>query len=121
MAAQLSLPPAMRMRDTRTFAQLKAHGQRLALGCLVANWQILSAGSTHRLGVITPRRLGRAVDRTRARRLLRESFRLHQHDLRQPIALVLIARASIRGMKLEAVERDFIGILSRARLLGAPV
>jgi ribonuclease P protein component len=120
MAAQLSLPPAMRMRDTRIFARIKSDGRRLASGCLIANWQVLSAEASHQLGVITPRRVGRAVDRTRARRLLRESFRLHQHDLRQPVALVLIARPSIRALRFDAVERDFMTLMSRARLLGTP-
>ncbi len=71
------------------------------------------------MGVITPRKLGEAVVRSRARRLLRETFRLHQHNFAEPVDLVLVARASINGKKLDAVQADFRQFLSRARLLKA--
>lgn len=118
-------PPALRFRLGRSqrvqrsgdFARLRQHGQRLAAGCLLANWQELPPGSPARLGVITSRKIGNAVARNRARRLLRETFRLHQHDLNRPVDLILVARNSIAGKGLTEVERDFLGALRRARLL----
>jgi ribonuclease P protein component len=109
----------MRLKQRRDFAELKQHGQRLVAGCLIANWKTAPAGSGSRVGVITSRKLGTAVSRSRARRLLRESFRLHQHDLRQPVSLVLVARSSILGKPLVDVERDFLSALRRANLLHA--
>src|SRR6266446_8318133 len=120
MAAQrpsLRLPQSMRLKQRRDFTELKQQGQRLAAGCLIANWTTSPAGSGSRLGVITSRRLGPAVVRTRARRLLRETFRLHQHDLRQPVMMVLVARASIVGKQLSVVERDFLWAMRRAGML----
>jgi ribonuclease P protein component len=55
--------------------------------------------------------------RNRARRLLRESFRLHQHGLAQPVDLVLVARPSIVGKDFAQVERDFLTTLRKAGLL----
>ena len=55
--------------------------------------------------------------RNRARRLLRESFRVHQHDLAAPVDLVLVARPSIVGKGYVDVEKDFLTTLRRARLL----
>jgi ribonuclease P protein component len=69
------------------------------------------------LGVITAGKIGGAVVRNRARRLLRESFRLHQHDLSEPVDLVLVARQSIVGKGFADVERDFLTTLRKARLL----
>src|SRR5256885_15114745 len=89
-------------------------------GCLIANWKALPAGSSSRVGVITSRKLGSAVARSRARRLLRETFRLHQHDLRQPMTLVLVARSSIVGKPRSEVERDFLWAMRRARMLKEP-
>jgi len=106
-----------RIKRGRDFARLRQGGARLAVGCLIANWQRLPGNAASRLGVITSRKLGGAVVRTRARRLLRESFRLHQHDLAEPVDLVLVARASIIGRGLADVERDFLTALRRARLL----
>jgi ribonuclease P protein component len=122
MAAQrpeLRLPRSARLKHRRDFAEVRRDGRRLVHGCLIANWRLLSAGSRSRLGVVTGRRLGSAVVRSRARRLLRETFRLHQIHFRQPVALVLVARSSIVGMSFAEVERDFLAALRRASLLGS--
>lgn len=115
--ARLRLAPSQRLKLGRDFARAKAKGQRLACGCLVANWVAAAEGESLRLGVITARKIGSAVERNRARRLLRESFRLHQHDFERPVDLVLVARNSIVGKKFGDVEKDFLEALRRAGLL----
>ena len=107
---------AMRLKQARDFSRAKREGQRLSRGCLIANWLVLPAGSTPRLGVITSRKLGGAVVRSRARRLLREAFRRRQHDFCRPVSLVLIARNSIVGKKFTEVDRDFASAMRQARL-----
>ena len=114
---RLRLGRNSRLQHSRDFARVRREGERLAHGCLIANWSALPAGSVPRLGVITSRRIGGAVQRSRARRLLRQSFRIHQHDLLKPIDLVLVARASIADRAFEEVEKDFLTALQRARLL----
>jgi ribonuclease P protein component len=84
---------------------------------LIANWFRLPEGSGLRLGVITASKVGIAVERARARRLLRESFRLHQHELKGPLELVLIARPSIVGKAYADVEKDFLTTVRKAGLL----
>jgi ribonuclease P protein component len=105
------------IKTGRDFARIRGEGERLALGCLVANWRKLSAGSPSRIGLVASKRIGGAVVRNRARRLLRESFRLHQHELAEPLDLVLVARASIAAKTFMAVEKDFLTALRKARLL----
>jgi ribonuclease P protein component len=106
-----------RLRSAGEFARLKVDGQRLAQGCLVLNWQPVAAGSSSRLGVITSRKVGNAVVRARARRLLREVFRQNQFRITPPSELVLVARPSIAPQAFAGVERDFLQALRRARLL----
>ena len=106
-----------RLKQHRDFTRVRREGERIALGCLIANWQRLPAGSPSRLGVVTSGKIGGAVVRNRARRLLRESFRLHQHDLAAAVDLVLVARASIAGKGFADVERDFLTTLRKAKLL----
>lgn len=112
---------AMHLKQGRDFARVKQHGQRMVTGCLIANWLALPAGATTRLGVITSGKIGGAVVRSRARRLLREAFRVHQHNLAQPMDLILIARNSIVAKNSAGVERDFLTALRRAKLLKTPV
>ncbi|MDQ6630318.1 MAG: ribonuclease P protein component [Verrucomicrobiota bacterium] len=101
----------------RDFARAKTQGERMICGCLIANWLRQPEGSPIRLGVVTSKKIGNAVIRNRARRLLRETFRLHQHDFIQPIDLVLIARQSIVKKSFGEVEKDFVQALRRGRIL----
>jgi ribonuclease P protein component len=114
---RLRLGRAMRLTQSRHFARIRQQGERLAQGCLIANWTRLPAGVTPKLGGVTSKKIGGAVERSRARRLLRETFRRHQHEFAQPVELVLVARNSIIGKNFAAVERDFLTALSRAGLL----
>ena len=106
-----------RIKQGRDFARIRQEGQRLVNGCLIANYRRLPPKSTARLGVITSSKVGGAVVRNRARRLLREAFRLHQHELAQPLDLVLVARPIISGKTFGEVEKDFLTTLRKAGLL----
>jgi len=117
LAPRLRLTRAMRIRQRRDFARLRQTGQRIAVGSLVLNWKELPNNSLSRMAVITTKKLGPAIIRTRARRLLRECFRLHQHDLRTPLEMVLVARRGMLGKKLTAVEADYLSALRSANLL----
>jgi ribonuclease P protein component len=116
-ATSLRLGRASRLAQSRDFARVRQQGERLAQGCLIANWNKLPDGALPRLGVVTSRKIGGAIERSRARRLLRESFRLHQHEFSRPVELVLVARNSIAGKKFAEVEKDFLAALNRAGLL----
>ncbi len=115
-AGPFRLRREQRIRQGRDFLRAKNAGQRVAVGCLALNWMEMSGGRA-RVGVITSRKIGGAVQRARARRLLREAFRLHQHELTRPADLVLVARLSIAGKSFADVERDYLTALRRAKLL----
>jgi ribonuclease P protein component len=119
MGASLTFGPNKRLQQSAEFARIKTEGRRLAKGSLLANWieQGRRDGQPLRLGVVTPKSVGPAVQRARARRLMREAFRLNQNKLKQPLTLVLVARRSIVGNGLAEVERDFLNLMRAARLL----
>ena len=119
-------PPRLRFRAAahikrgRDFLRIRQEGERRVAGCLIVNWSRLSPGAVSRLGVITSSKLGNAVVRSRARRLLRESFRLHQYELAHSLDLVLVARPAIARRAFAEVEKDFLTTLRKARLLKEP-
>lgn len=108
---------AARIKQGRDFARARQEGQRCVCGCLIANWRAVSDRPTNRLGLVVSRKVGGAVVRSRARRLLREAYRRHQHDLARSVDLVLVARPSIARQGFEEVERDFLLTMKRAGLL----
>jgi ribonuclease P protein component len=114
---RLRLNRDSRLAQSRDFARVRQQGERFAQGCLIANWNRLSTGAKPKLGIVTSKKIGGAIERSRARRLLRESFRQHQHEFIQPVELVLVARNSIAGKKFADVEKDFLAALNRAGLL----
>lgn len=131
-----TFPRSVRIRESRDFTRLKDTGKRLTQGCLILNWQCgeVEAGigaddringiravqlpiRSTRLGVITSRRIGGAVVRNRARRLVREAFRIHRARLHGGCDLVIIARKSIGSLGQAGVEFDFVAACRRAKLL----
>jgi len=115
-AGSLGFARSSRIKLPGDFARAKAKGQRVVCGCIIANVLARPEGAASRLGVVTSKKIGNAVARSRARRLLRESFRLHQPDLARAVDLVLVARPSIAGRKFADVEKDFLQVLRQARL-----
>jgi len=106
-----------RIKQGRDFLRVRQGGERAVKGCLIANWLKLPAESQSRLGVVVSKKVGNAVVRSRAKRLLRESYRQHQNELKQPLDLVLVARQSITEKDFAGVERDLIITLRQAGLI----
>lgn len=115
--ARRTLGRRTRIKQGRDFAKVRQAGERVVKGCLIANWLRLPEDARSRLGVVVSKKVGGSVVRSRAKRLLRETFRVHQHELTQPLDLVLVARASIVEKDFWGVERDLITTLRHAGLL----
>ncbi|NLL84826.1 MAG: ribonuclease P protein component [Lentisphaerae bacterium] len=80
-------------------------------------WAKRRGGEGCSLGVVTSKRtLRTAVARNRARRLLREAFRLNRGALGKGIDLVLIARSRIAEVGRQEVAADFLAVCRRARI-----
>jgi ribonuclease P protein component len=74
-----------------------------------------------RLGLVVSRKCGRAVRRNRWKRLLREAFRLHQHQIPHPLDLVVIPRsAAPPSLDVVAKSLSNLAVRLKARLNKVP-
>lgn len=113
----LSFGADRKMRWAWEFERTRVEGKRVVQGCLIFNARVDAALPASRLGVVTSKTIGNAVARSRARRLLREVFRLNQYRLKPPADIVLVARRSIAGKNCSQVEKDFVAAAKQAKLL----
>jgi ribonuclease P protein component len=93
---QYALSPAQRIKTSRDFAKVFKKRLRASDACLLVYAAENSLGRT-RFGLSVSRKVGKAVARTAVKRLLREAFRLSQHDLPNGLDLVLIPQREAAG------------------------
>ena len=85
------LSKAQRIRSSREFARIYDGKQRAGDEHLLVFGRRNNVGAT-RFGLSVSKKHGNAVQRARLKRLLREAFRLSQHELPRGLDLVLIPR-----------------------------
>jgi ribonuclease P protein component len=78
---------------------------------------VVPGGEGTRVTVVCGRAVGRAVDRNRARRLLREAWRAVGARLRGGMDVVVVARPAIRGARSTEVAEDLARTLARGGVI----
>ena len=107
-----------RLQRNSQFRHVYDHGRRVE-GRLAVLYALDTSDKPRALGVVTSRKIGGAVVRNRARRLLREAYRLNQHQLQDHFQIVMVARNSINGKKRQDVEACLLDLFRVAGLLCA--
>ena len=104
MRGRLTLPAQRRLRRKSDFEAAYARGRRIGNGFFAVTARPNDIDGP-RLGLaVSVKIAGSSVERNRLRRTIRESFRLHQHEL-PPVDLVVSARGRARdaaGAELRA-------------------
>ncbi|MEJ7860272.1 MAG: ribonuclease P protein component [Pyrinomonadaceae bacterium] len=112
------MPKENRLRKPSEFRCVYEHGKRFE-GRFVIVFLLPSETSFQRLGITASKKaIGNAVQRNRAKRLLRESFRLSKselNDLDGKYDWVLNARRSLLRVKLDQPLDEFRKILEKVK------
>lgn len=92
---RLTFPKTKRIRKSAEFSRIYQGNVFVADGCLVIQALPNELGTT-RMGISVSKKFGNAVVRNRWKRLIREAFRLQQHQI--PSGMDLVVRPK-RGAK----------------------
>lgn len=104
--------PHERIRRRPEFQRVHERGTRLS-GRFMTALFLANDLPYDRLGIVASRRLGGAVQRNRAKRLIREIFRLNKRARAVGSDIVIIPRGELVKAPFQAVEADYRGILQR--------
>ena len=119
IAGSRRFPRVLRIRRPGAIRDLFDRGARCA-GRYMVLWYLPSEERGSRIAVIAGKRtFRRAVDRNRAKRRLREVFRLNREHVQSGHDLMLLARAGVLGASFSELEAEFRKLLARARIAAA--
>jgi ribonuclease P protein component len=111
--AELKRSDMLRLKSE--FTQVRENGTKY-----VGRYMLLVTSpppdSKLRFGIICGKKYSKkAVSRNRARRLLKEAFRLLKNRV-EPAHCIFIARVAIKHAKMQEVQKDMLKLLGKARI-----
>lgn len=106
------LTPAERIRRRIDFREVYDRGVRLH-GRLLTMFVLRTGKPVTRLGIAATRKLGGAIVRNRAKRLIREIFRRNKAGA--GVDVVVVPRREALDATFGALEADFLAVLARSR------
>lgn len=110
--AEASLARGERVRRRPEFLANYERGSRSS-SRLMTVFVLANGGTTPRLGIAATRKLGNAVQRNRAKRLVREAFR--RHKPLDGLDIIVVPKREMLVVDSKTVEADYCAILLRRR------
>lgn len=120
MPSTRKLPRAARITRRDEFARVRTKGKSYPGPLFVLGIWKSGLPEPARVGVITTRKTGGAVERNRARRRLRELVRVTRPKLQPGFWLVLVARKPITTCTAPDLKKEWLRLAGKASILIPP-
>lgn len=111
------LPEQARLKPSKGFKTVYGRGRSYATDLIVVYVLPRAGGSRIRFGFSAGKKVGGAVQRNRAKRIMREAVRPLLSQIAGSYDIVVIARRAIAGAKFAPVQSDLVKLLRRAGVL----
>ena len=112
----LGLPRSRILKKKKDFQAVYSRGKSYANRFLVL-YVFRSNGFQGKVGFAAGKKLGNAVKRNRIKRLLRESYRMHQSEIEEGVSLLLVGRKAALAVKCQEVEKAFLALGRKAGIM----
>lgn len=112
----LSLKRSLRLTRSTDFQRVRQYGKSFAHPLIVLI-VLPNQQKSSLFGIVAGRTVGNAVQRNRAKRLLRAAVQAYLPQIAPGWDVVLIARRPIVGLKLDQTQVALLTLLKRANLL----
>lgn len=112
----LCFPRQWILKKPDSFRGLYRNGRRLR-GKTIALFYRRSAGDHFLAGFSTRKKLTGAVGRNRARRLMREVIRIHQHEIQRDTVCLFLWHGPVEGAAFSVAEAEIMDLLRKGGLL----
>lgn len=104
------------LRGKKEFGRLYGKGNSIRDRYIVLIY-LKNGLSYNRRAFLASKKVGNSVQRNRAKRLMKESFRYYEEKIPEGYDIILIARNTINGRKYEDVRKSFEKSLKKAKLI----
>ena len=112
----LGLPRSRVLKKKKDFQAVYSRGKSYANRFLVL-YVFRSNGFQGKVGFAAGKKLGNAVKRNRIKRLLRESYRMHQSEIEEGVSLLLVGRKAALAVKCQELEKAFLALGRKAGIM----
>lgn len=96
-----------KISENRVYKQMYNRAQNVVCKNIVVYLR-KSRYDINRLGLTCTKTVGKAVERNRAKRLMREAYRLNESKLKKGYDCIIVARTRAKSATYFEVERDFL-------------
>ena len=110
------LKSTVSLKLNKDFRRLYNRGKHFAGGYIVV-YAMKNRLGTNRIGLTAGKAVGNAVKRNRAKRLIRESYRFLEHDIKQGYDFVIVARGRCVGKSLQQISKDMEYAMRKLELI----